>query len=224
MSRYCLQCGKAKLACICQWITPIFAQTQLVILQHPSETKRPMGSAKILTLSLKDCLCFVGEDFSKHPQLNTLLSEPNVNTAVLYPSDSSLAIEDWLLLLGQSRMLSKQDKQSPAQMTGTEQSVTKQRLILLDGTWKKAYKMWQLSSNLHHLTKVQLSADVMGNYRIRKAPSSQHLSTLEAGCYALQVLEPYIDFSSLIYCFEKMVDFHIAQMPDGVFERNYLNK
>ncbi|MDW1912858.1 DTW domain-containing protein, partial [Vibrio sp. 707] len=37
-------------------------------------------------------------------------------------------------------------------------------------------------------------------------------------------LEPDNDFSPLLNAFDRMIEFQIAQMPPGVFEKNYLNK
>ncbi len=65
----------------------------------------------------------------------------------------------------------------------------KRTLILLDGTWKKAYKMWQLSINLQALPTVSLDNADRGNYRIRKSPKDQGVSTVEAGYLALAALE-----------------------------------
>ena len=225
MSRYCLKCGKANLACICQWITSISNETEVVILQHSSESKRPMGTAKILALSLSNCVCFVGEDFSQHTDLNALLADVDVESAVLYPSAESIEIDDWLqqysLKPNKIGPYSVEKTQTVTQLKPTHLTKSKKRLILLDGTWKKAYKIWQLSTNLHYLVRVQLPENLEGNYRIRKAPSTQHLSTVEAGYYGLQLIEPFVDFTPLIHTFEQMVDFHISQMPDGVFDKNY---
>lgn len=206
MSRYCLQCQKANNACICNWIKPIDASTRVVILQHPTETKRPMGTAKILQLSLTHCDVWVGEDFSQHTELNLLLQDNCFDVWVVYPSESSETLE----------RIQEQNRYREA----------KQKtlcLIILDGTWKKVYKMWQLSPNLHRLRCVSLPEDLQGNYRIRKAPTEQHLSTVEAGFHALQRIEPQVDFSSLLSTFTHMVDFQISQMPAGVFKRNYLS-
>ncbi|MBD1571791.1 DTW domain-containing protein [Vibrio sp. S17_S38] len=225
MSRYCLKCGKANLACICRWITFISNETEVVILQHPSEAKRPMGTAKILALSLSNCVCFVGEDFSQHNDLNSLLDDADVESAVLYPGAESIEIDDWLqqysLKPNNIGQYSVEKTQTVTQLKQTHLTKSKKRLILLDGTWKKAYKIWQLSTNLHSFVRVQLPENLEGNYRIRKAPSIQHLSTVEAGYYGLQLIEPSVDFSPLIHAFEQMVDFHISQMPDGVFDKNY---
>lgn len=159
-----------------------------------------MGTARILTLSLANSHCFVGEDFSAHDDLNTLLADDAYLHFVLYPGEGALSHQQ----VAQQLLADK-----------------KLRVILLDGTWKKAYKIWQLSTNLHALPLVHLPDDLQGNYRIRKAPSDNSLSTVEAGYHILSLLEPARDFSPLIEAFNQMIEFQIQQMPPGVFENNY---
>lgn len=198
MSRYCSQCGKARKACICDNIVALDSQVELIILQHPTEEHRPMGTARILSLSLVNSRLLVGEDFREHGELNQLLAEPDVEHFVLYPSDVSLSAADVALPIEK-----------------------KIRIILLDGTWKKAFKMWQLNTQLHHLPCLHLPENLKGNYRIRKAPNENALSTVEAGFYVLSMMQPEKDFSPLLDAFEAMIDYQIQQMPAGVFERNY---
>ena len=69
---------------------------------------------------------------------------------------------------------------------------------------------------------VKLPEDLQGHYTIRKAPSNNSLSTVEAGFHALNLMESGKDFTPLLTAFEKMIEFQIAQMPPGVFEKNYL--
>ena len=72
-------------------------------------------------------------------------------------------------------------------------------LIILDGTWKKAYRMFMLSENLQQLPQISLPdylADA-GQYLIRKVARKNALSSLEASCYALALLEAGSDFSSI---------------------------
>lgn len=198
MSRYCSQCGKARKACICDNIVALDSQVELIILQHPTEEHRPMGTARILSLSLANSRLLIGENFLEHGELNQLLAEPDVEHFVLYPSDVSLSAADVALPIEK-----------------------KIRIILLDGTWKKAFKMWQLNTQLHHLPCLHLPEDLKGNYRIRKAPNENALSTVEAGFHVLSMMQPEKDFSPLLDAFEAMIDYQIQQMPAGVFERNY---
>lgn len=202
MSRYCEQCGKAKKACICSWIQAIDAKTELWILQHPSEVKRAIGTARILTLSLPNARLWVGEDFSLHDELNALLYDMRRDVYLVYPGEGSLPV---------------------SQLVARPQSTDKIRtLILLDGTWKKAYKMWQLSTNLHALPTVNLDNVEQGNYRIRKSPKELGVSTVEAGYLALTALEGNSEkFTPLIDAFNQMIEYQIQQMPEGIFEKNY---
>ncbi|HAS6347800.1 DTW domain-containing protein [Vibrio sp. IRLE0018] len=204
MSRYCSQCGKAKKACICQWIESLASDVELIILQHPSEELRPLGTARILDLSLESCQLLIGEDFSTHSLLNQLLADDRYQHWLLFPSEQAVEVEEV------ARSLTANGKVP--------------RIILLDGTWKKAYKMWQVSENLQGLPCVKLPQGLSGNYRIRKSPSENALSTVEAGFHILRYLQPQGDFSALITAFDKMIEFQIAQMPPGVFEQNYLDK
>ena len=204
MSRYCERCKKAIKACICQWIQQLDAKTELWILQHPSEVKRAIGTARILTLSLPNARLWVGEDFSQHEEINQLLAEPGRRAWVVYPGEGALPIS------------------SLAEESSGQGSDPKRTLILLDGTWKKAYKMWQLSANLQQLPTVALDNADQGNYRIRKSPKSEGVSTVEAGYLALTALEGEGDkFAPLIEAFNQMIEFQIQQMPEGVFEKNY---
>ncbi|USD41994.1 DTW domain-containing protein [Vibrio sp. SCSIO 43135] len=200
MSRYCLQCGKSQKACICQWIQSLSSNVELIILQHPTEEHRPMGTARILSLSLPNSYLFVGEDFSTHDELNHLLAQSDVEHYILYPSDHSRSADELI----------------------AKANTDKVRVILLDGTWKKAYKMWQVSTNLQSLPCLHLPKGLKGNYRIRKAPSENSLSTVEAGYHILSLLQHERDFSPLLAAFDHMIQFQIDQMPPGVFERNYL--
>lgn len=161
-----------------------------------------MGTARILNLSLANSHCFVGEDFTADDKLNQLLDDESYQHFVLYPGEEAI---------------------SHLSVAARVSEGEKVRIILLDGTWKKAYKMWQLSTNLHSLSLIRLPEDLQGNYRIRKAPSDNSLSTVEAGFHILTLLEPSRDFSPLLEAFNQMIEFQIKQMPPGVFEKNYLS-
>ncbi len=76
------------------------------------------------------------------------------------------------------------------------------QIILLDGTWKKAYKLWQLNTWLHTLPTLRID-DVESQYHIRKAPKAGYLSTLEAAAICLEKLEK-CNTKPLYNCFNLM--------------------
>ncbi|USD64466.1 DTW domain-containing protein [Vibrio sp. SCSIO 43136] len=194
-SRYCSQCGKAM--CICSLITPVENRLELIILQHPTEVGRAKGTAAILQLGLSHCKTFVGEDFSQHDELNQLLAEPDVTHWVLFPAEQANSLEQAATISG------------------------KLRVILLDGTWKKAYKMRQISINLRNLPCIALPEDLQGNYKIRKSPSDNALSTVEAGYHLLEQLDTACKPQPLLDAFEAMMEQQLAQIPPEVRKKHF---
>ncbi|MFC0059396.1 tRNA-uridine aminocarboxypropyltransferase [Vibrio inusitatus] len=199
MSRYCERCGRAKKACLCQWVQAVESSIEVVILQHPSEVNQAKGTAKIIELSVSPSHLLVGEDFSTHSLVNQWLSEPNTLNLILFPTQESVELDS---------------------IVPTLASYHKTRLFLIDGTWKKAFKMYQLSSNLHSLQQVHLPTELKGRYTIRKAPKENALSTVEAAYHALTLMNA-CDAKPLINAFDKMVEFQISQLPEGSYEKYF---
>ena len=78
--------------CICHTIQNLHSEVELIILQHPDEVHRAMGTARILNLSLDSCRILVGENFSEHTELNDLLQAASYSHSVLFPSEESVPI------------------------------------------------------------------------------------------------------------------------------------
>jgi len=171
----CLQCQRPCNACICAFCCNINNKTPVLVLQHPNEVKQSKGTVALLQRSLRACQVIVGEDFSKNSELNKLLTTHHA--LLLYPSEQAQALG---LMMNELNL--------------SDSSVSKAKpslLIIIDGTWKKAYRMFMLSKNLHSLMQVCLPAYLAdnGQYLIRKVAKKNALSSLEATCYALALLE-----------------------------------
>jgi len=173
----CQQCQRPAIACICSFICTIDNPTTVLVLQHPSEVKQSKGTVALLSRSLGRCQVFVGEDFSQHAELNSMLE--NYQALLLYPSPQSQALPLTNNKLDNTDINHDKKRQQP------------KLLIILDGTWKKAYRMFMLSSNLQALKQVCLPDSLAnsGQYLIRKVARKNALSSLEACCFALALLE-----------------------------------
>lgn len=185
MSRaLCKQCQRPTVACICNFICKIDNPTTVLVLQHPSEIKQTKGTVALLSRSLSHCKVIVGEDFTDNGELNEMLE--NHQALLLYPSMQSQVLSGAHNELGND--------------TGHVHKVRQPRLlIVLDGTWKKAYRMFMLSSNLQALKQVCLPDFLAnsGQYLIRKVAKKNALSSLEACCFALALLEGEIRDNAL---------------------------
>lgn len=167
---YCLQCQRPTKACICHLVSLVDNEIHVVVLQHPLEVKQSKGSVTLLHLSLKNSQVIVGENFNDNDEIKLILERYNQQCAVLYPSEKAMVLSD-------------ERGDVPAVKC----------LFIIDGTWKKAYKMFMSNDWLQQLPHFTLSGDIVGQYQIRKTAKKNALSSLEACCYALSVLEQQSD-------------------------------
>jgi len=197
MRAKCDRCGFILERCLCDHLSPVANNTTLIILQHPSEKKHALNTVKLMEKIFVKIHLFSGEHFQEDETLLELLKSEK--TALLFPGPDS----EWL---------------------HSENRPNYTQLILLDGTWKKAKKLYYLNSFLHSLPKISLKSETPSLYRIRQSKVENSLSTLEAAVAALEVLEPGLDCRSALSAFKKMIDTQIEKMGSDVFTSNYQNK
>src|SRR5690606_30500604 len=158
----CSRCARPMRTCLCQWIVATPNQIELIILQHPLEVNNAKNSARLLQLSLLNCRVYEGETFSDDFLHNLIVRDekkslllfpqtPGVSSDPLEPTDSTPAL--------------------PVQQTPVQQ-----RLIMLDGTWRKCRKMLYLNPVLQQLPRLSLDHCPPSRYRIRKAHADNQLS------------------------------------------------
>ncbi|MCV6626880.1 MAG: DTW domain-containing protein [Cellvibrionaceae bacterium] len=157
----CPRCQRPLTACLCSLAQTVANRVPLLLLQHPSEAHHPKGSVDLMALSLSNIEVRVGETFAG---LAAELDNSRYRDLLLYPETE------------QSSPAPLNDKRPP-------------RLIALDGSWRKTYKLLQLNPCLQQLPRYRGPISKQGQYRIRKAPKAGQLSTLEACCQALGELE-----------------------------------
>lgn len=202
MSRECCNiCLRAKIACVCHLFVQIENKVHVVVLQHPNEVKQAKGTVTLLANSLSNCEVIVGENFQSDELFNRILARYKNAIALLYPSEEALVLTPNLLT----------EQVTPKASSINAMVEIPQCIILLDGTWKKSYKMYQLNQGLHHIPHLTLPDNLVGNYRIRSTRKAQALSSLEACTYALSLLENDTSkYQTLLNSFDQFNDFQLS--------------
>ena len=200
MSRsFCYQCHRASIACICGLIPVINNRPHITLLQHPAEATHSKGTAIIAQLYLQNVTTFTGENFSELQSLKDTINQHDYISAIVYPDNSAITLEEFQRQHGQL-----------------------DNLIFIDATWRKANKTWLTTPEIHHLPCIRLDTDQASNYRIRKASDESHLSTIEAIYTCLKQLDPdNTKYDRLLDVFDKMINFQIEKMGAETYSRNY---
>lgn len=190
----CNQCDFSLSTCICGAITSINNQTKVIILQHPSEAKIAKNTAKLLALSLTQCDIIKGENDNDFAFLKHL---PVSSTVLLYPDEHAIKLD------------------SPKTVCGLS-PIT--HIIVIDGTWKKAYKIMQLTPLLKQFKTVSFNHLPTNRYAIRKAPRADSLSTLEAIAHSLSLIEA-LNPTPLYRLLDELIEKQTQHMPAHVKAR-----
>ena len=191
MSRIlCLSCQRPQKACICAFTAQITNNIHVVILQHPSEVSQTKGTVALLAKSLHSCQLIVGEVFDDNSCFLQAMAQ--YQAILLYPGEQAQIIHPNLLV-----ELTEHHKKTKIFQDNV--NVKPLCLVILDGTWKKAYRMFMLSKKLQVLPQICLPEHFAnaGQYHIRKVAKKNALSSLEASCYALALLEAGSNFDSI---------------------------
>src|ERR1700689_148934 len=159
----CSKCHKEKILCICDMIAPLKTKLHVLILQHPQEPDKELGSARIAHLALENSTLNVG------------LSWPNLSRALGRPAIHG----NWgVLYLG-----GKSESSDRHGLPG----VPLEGIVVLHGTWAEAKTMWGRNPWLPKLKRLVLKPSRRSLYgRLRKEPRRECLSTIESVAEGLQ--------------------------------------
>jgi len=173
------------------------------IYRHPSEVKKAVGTAVLAALCLNNCRIVDGES------VVLPVSGHRPHRLLLFPPTESVSMG--LADRGLIAATHLQDFYNIGQL----------ELIVIDGSWKKARKMYYQSPDLQNLDKVTLNMDnQQALYTIRKAEKPGQLSTLEAIAAALGQIEHDSEkYLPLLDLQQRMVEKQLASMNETVRQR-----
>jgi DTW domain-containing protein len=177
---FCYRCWRAKILCLCDHVKVVENPVEILFLQHPNERTMPFNTARLAHLSLSRSRLVHGLHFDGTAAVQELLGRKE-RAGILFPSASS-----------------KHLTEAPADL---------ETLVIIDGTWREARKIIYLSPSLLEFPHYSFVPDKPSNYRIRKEPKEEFVSTIEATVAALRILDrDPSGYQELLDLFDRMVD------------------
>jgi hypothetical protein len=197
----CPHCGKPMPLCICDSVTPIESRIGLLILQHPQEQDRALGTARLTARHFEDAVVRIGLSW---PSLSKALGRPVADPsrwAVLYLGSAKVADLDT-----DAEVVAVDRK---AELEPNQRSVLGriEGIVLLDGTWSQAKALWWRNPWMLKCQRVILGPRQPSRYgQLRREPRRDGLSTIEAAGLLLAALEKRPDIAETLNAsFERML-------------------
>jgi DTW domain-containing protein len=197
----CPRCGKPLPLCICDSITPIETRVALLILQHPQEQDRALGTARLTALHFKNAVLKIGLSW---PSLSKALGRPVPDPqrwAVLYLGSAKASELDTDRDIIAINRKGEVEGNQRAILSGIE------GIVLLDGTWSQAKALWWRNAWMLKCQRVILNPAKPSAYgKLRREPRHDGLSTIEAAGMLLAGLERRPDIAATLNsAFERML-------------------
>ena len=197
----CPRCLKPLPLCVCDSVTPVQSRLLLLILQHPQEQDRALGTARLTALHFKDAVVKVGLSW---PSLAKALGRPVADPsrwAVLYLGSAKAADLDTdaeIVALNRKGELADNQRRILADIEG---------VVLLDGTWSQAKALWWRNPWMLKCQRVVLGPRQPSRYgRLRREPRRDGLSTIEAAATLIAGLEKRPEIAAALNAsFERML-------------------
>jgi DTW domain-containing protein len=197
----CPHCRKPLPLCICDGIVRIESRIWLLILQHPQEQDRALGTARLAALHFKNAVVKIGLSW---PSLSKALGRPVADPsrwAVLYLGSVKAAdLDTNSEIVAINRKGEREDNQREI-LKGIE------GVVLLDGTWSQAKALWWRNPWMLKCQRVVLGPKRPSRYgQLRREPRQDGLSTIEAVAVLLAALEKRPDIAAALNeSFERML-------------------
>ncbi len=197
----CPRCQKPLALCICDSVTPLESRIALLILQHPQEQDRVLGTARLAAAHFTDAVVRVGLSW---PSLSKALGRPVSDPsrwAVLYLGSAhpaGLEAAGDIIALNRKGEVADNQRAMLSKIEG---------VVLLDGTWSQAKALWWRNPWMLKCQRVILNPARPSRYgRLRREPRREGLSTIEAAAMLIAGLEKRPDIGvTLNAAFERML-------------------
>lgn len=197
----CPRCGKPSALCICEGIAPIANRVALLILQHPQEQDRELGTARLTALHLKNATLKIGLSWPSLAKALGRQVDPK-RWGVLYLGSVSRATlpRDRDLVVVDSKGAPVEDQDDAlGEIEG---------IILLDGSWAQAKTLWWRNPWVLKCRRLILNPKQRSRYgNLRREPRREGLSTIEAAALTLSRIgaQPEIE-TTLMHSFNALLE------------------
>jgi DTW domain-containing protein YfiP len=210
----CPHCAKPEFLCVCAGVEPLDNRVALLILQHPQEQDRLLGTARLAQRALAQA------------QLRIGLSWPSLGKVLGREADPA----EWaVLFLGAAKA-----KENAKDLPRDREAIVLDRkgeplpdqdralaalkgVVIFDGSWAQAKTLWWRNPWVLKAKRLALNPRRPSLYgHLRREPRREALSTIEAAGLALSRIEnrPEIE-NALRGHFSAMLDKYRAALGEG---------
>ncbi|MGD9738004.1 MAG: tRNA-uridine aminocarboxypropyltransferase [Bauldia sp.] len=178
----CPRCLKPLPLCVCDFAEHFDNRIEVVVLQHPQEQDKLLGTARLALQHLSRGALRIGLSWPSLPKAVEREVDPK-RWAILYlgPADAVLPPNEEVVLFEGNGSPVEDQRRAKKAIEG---------IIVLDGSWSQAKTLWWRNPWVLKARRAVIAPKEASLYgKLRKEPRREGLSTLEAIAFLLSRLE-----------------------------------
>lgn len=167
----CQYCHVAQEHCLCAHQPNLDSQVAVLLLVSENEVFKPSNTGRLIADTIKETYVYQWHRTDLEPELLQLLKDDRYQPCVIFPESY---VDDPSRVLTQPQTLLQSNK-TPL-------------LILLDGSWREARRMFRKSPYLESFPVLSVQPDAVSQYLMRRSDNETHLATAEVAALVLEQL------------------------------------
>ncbi|WP_162046345.1 tRNA-uridine aminocarboxypropyltransferase [Vibrio taketomensis] len=167
----CQYCQVATKFCICEYQPNIETNAAVMLIVSDNEVFKPSNTGRLILDTVQEGYAFQWSRTEPDAQMLELLQNPNYQPLLVFPEDY---VDDKQRVVNEALPTFCQGK--------------KPLMILLDGSWREARRIFRKSPYLDNLPVVSIQPQALSQYMMRKSDNEQHLATAEVAMLVLEQL------------------------------------
>lgn len=181
----CQYCQVSLQHCLCAHQPDVESGVAVLLLVSDNEVFKPSNTGRLIADTVKETYVYQWNRTEPDSEIIQLLQNERYQPMVIFPDSY---VED------QSRLLIDAEVYLVPSKTPL--------LILLDGSWREARRMFRKSPYLNGLPVLSVTPDVVSQYMMRRSDNDTHLSTVEVAAMVLEQIGEQATAKTLSLWFE----------------------
>lgn len=168
-----VRCGHCLLGeqfCTCEFRRQLNTQVSFLLIMYDDEVLKPTNSGRLIADLIPDTHAYLWSRTQVSSDMLALLADTQYQAYLVFPGQYANPGQNIL-------------SQVPR-----EETHKRPLLIMLDGSWREAIKMFRKSPYLHHLPLLSFDPKVLATYALRKGSHDFQLGTAEVAALALEAV------------------------------------
>ncbi|NKF50634.1 DTW domain-containing protein [Shewanella sp. WXL01] len=188
-----IRCPKCLLGvqfCTCEYRKFLSTNISVMLIMYDDEVLKPTNSGRLIADLIPNTSAYLWSRTEPNPDMLAQLADPQYQVFLVFPEqyiESQQAIYN----------------QIDASVLAPDK---KPLLVLLDGSWRQAIKMFRKSPYLHTLNVLSIAPSQLATYALRKGSHEFQLGTAEVAALALEAAGERENGAALTAWFDLFVE------------------